>query len=314
MAQATGAELGPGIRVLITGSTGYIGGKLASELIGAGCRVVAVVRSVEKAHELSRRLPAIGIVQSRQPDGLAEAVADARPDIVFHLAALRVPIARRDDVDATIGSNILLGIDVVESALAAGCRTFVNTGTQSQHLAGTSDYAPTDLYAASKQAFQDLLAYYTAYRGLRAVTLKLSDVYGPGDPRRRLVDLLIAAQMSGAPIELTEGLQEIDLLHVDDAVAAFRRTGAALLAGSPLEPEYSIASGRRLTLRALAHLIEVVGAAPIDARWGRRPYAPGTLMVPWAGSARPPGWAPEIRLEDGLRELVDLARNRRTSE
>jgi nucleoside-diphosphate-sugar epimerase len=54
-------------------------------------------------------------------------------------------------------------IHILEAALAGGCRRLVNTGTQSQHRDGTADYAPTNLYAASKQAFEDLVCAYVEY-------------------------------------------------------------------------------------------------------------------------------------------------------
>ena len=86
-----------------------------------------------------------------------------------------------------------------------------------QHF-GTPDYRPVNLYAATKQAFEDVLAYYADAQGIAAVTLELYDTYGPGDPRRKLIRILFEAARSGEPIQLSPGEQVIELLHVDDAV------------------------------------------------------------------------------------------------
>jgi nucleoside-diphosphate-sugar epimerase len=235
--------------------------------------------------------------------GFAERLKDYRPEVFFHLAAHTDRTRAAENTQKIFAGNVLFPVTVLEAALAAGCRALVNTGTHFQHRDGTSAYVPTDLYAASKQAFEDVLAAYVEYDQLRAVSLKLSDVYGPGDPRNRIVSLLIAAQASGSPIELSPGHQQIDLVHVDDVVRAFVMAGEALWRGSVLDKSYAVQSGRLLTLRALADLVAKVGRRPIDARWGAKPYRPGTIMHPWRGP-RLPGWQPSVSLEEGVRALI----------
>jgi nucleoside-diphosphate-sugar epimerase len=149
-----------------------------------------------------------------------------------------------------------------------------------------------------------MLRGYAAFAPLRAVTLKLFDTYGPADRRRKLLTLLLEASERGERLAMSPGEQRIDLLHVDDAVAAFAAAAARLdeLADGTHEC-YALGSGRRPTLKELVALLAGAGA-PVEVEWGGRPYREREVMEPWSGGQPLPGWQPRIRLEDGLAALV----------
>jgi nucleoside-diphosphate-sugar epimerase len=284
---------------LMTGATGYIGGRLAERLVSQGIRVVAVVRAGSDC-----RIAGVQAVEYRaNPTAIAKVISQFVPDVFFHLAAHADVDKSSVDKTATLMTNVMFSATVLEAAVIAGCRILVNAGTQSQHRDGTAKYVPTSFYAASKQAFQDVVRYYEIYEGLRTLTLKLSDIYGPMDPRGRVVDLLLNAQLNQTKIDLSPGYQHIDLLHVDDAVAAFEVAGEALADNETMASEYCVASGRHITLRQLARLLERLNNAPIDAQWGARPYGRGAIMRPWKGPILP-GWRAAILLEDGLSAMM----------
>lgn len=291
-----------GRRLLVTGATGFAGRNLVGRLVSLGAQVGALTRCGSRAEALLGAHPGV-VALPAQGDAMRAAVAAFRPEGLFHLAAHRGAADAWSARDAA-AFNVLWAIEIVEAAMAAGCRLLVDVGTQSQHRTGCPDYAPTDFYAASKQAFQDFLVAYRECAGLRAVTLKLSDTYGPGDDRGRLLQRLLGAQASGAAIDLTPGEQRIDLVHVEDVVAALIRAFHALESGAALGASHAVRTGRPLSLRALVGLVEALGGRRIDARWGAIPYRPGTIMSPWAQPTLP-GWRAQIALEDGLRQLID---------
>ena len=80
------------------------------------------------------------------------------------------------------------------------------------------------LYAATKQALAVIVEYYVRVRGLDATTVTLFDTYGPGDVRPKLVPLLLRAARDGAPVDMSDGGQLIDLTYVDDVVAGLARS------------------------------------------------------------------------------------------
>jgi nucleoside-diphosphate-sugar epimerase len=291
------------LRALMTGATGYIGGRLARRLIEQGWVVHAIVR---KSSDLST-LP--DPVQLHHPDGtatgLAEAVSVARPDVTFHLASLYLAQHEPEQIDALIRSNILLAAQLAQALVDAGRPKLVNTGTASQH-AGREGYHPASLYAATKQACEDVLRFFHDAAGLQVVTLKIFDTYGAGDTRRKLVQLLVDAAISGEQMAMSPGEQIVDLTHVDDVVDAFLRAAQQLLDATGPKFDSYLLSGERHQVRALVRLVESAIGRPVDAQFGARPYRDREIMVPVEAmeSDRLPGWLPRQTLREALPSLV----------
>lgn len=285
----------------ITGVTGFIGGKLAERLLGEGWTVHALVR------EGSDRPPLEGLqfhIYRADIEELTTTLRETAPDVVFHLASLYLAEHRPDQVDDLVASNILLPAQLAEAMSAVGLTRLVNTGTAWQHF-GTQAYHPVNLYAATKQACEDLLLYHHSARDLSVVTLKLFDTYGAGDKRRKLVQILVDAAASGETLEMSPGEQVLDISHVDDVVDAFSLAAQHLLqSDGPLWQNFLV-PGARMTLRELVAEVSAIVQRPIAASFGKRPYRAREVMMPVEvpPSAVVPGWFPRTRLQDGVLRL-----------
>jgi nucleoside-diphosphate-sugar epimerase len=287
----------------VTGVTGFIGGKLADRLLANGWRVHALLRSTSDAEGLDA-----GLAVHRH-DGtvgnLISIISEAAPDVVFHLASLYLADHRPEQVDELVGSNILIAAQLAEAMTAAGVKRLLNTGTAWQNF-GSAEYNPVNLYAATKQASTDLLRFYYEARGLSIVTLKLFDTYGPGDKRRKLVQLLVDAAMSGERLDMSPGEQIIDLTHVEDVVDAFLVAAERLMDGAPVNDSFFV-SGERLSVRALVSRIEAVLGQTVHADFGKRPYRPREVMIQpeIAVASFLPGWQRKRDLRSFVQHLSD---------
>jgi nucleoside-diphosphate-sugar epimerase len=174
----------------------------------------------------------------------------------------------------------------------------VNTGTVWQHYDAAA-YSPVSLYAATKQAFSDLLVFYSEVEGLEVHTLELMDTYGPNDARAKLIPFLLRAGQDGTTVPMTDGTQLIDLMHVDDAVGALIAT-----AGAPAGHTYGARGDGAITLRELVDRFQQATGYSLNVEWGARPPRPREMLRPWMTADPPPHWEPQIRLDDGLRALV----------
>jgi len=285
---------------LVTGSTGFVGGHLVRRLAAEGWQVARLLRD-----GLETAAPLAGVADhpwDGSTDGALAAVAAAAPDVVFHLASLFVAEHGATDVAPLVESNVLVGAQVAEAMLRAGCRLIVNTGTSWQRDAAGA-YGPVCLYAATKQAFEDLLDYYVSAEGFAAISLRLYDTYGPHDVRPKLVSALARAIRTGAPLELSPGEQLLDLVHVDDVTAAFAVAGRRLLDGGTGHERFDVATGDRRSLREVVAAYGAAAGRPVPVRWGARPYRRREVMTPPAGTP-PPGWRAHVSLDDGFRRLV----------
>lgn len=283
----------PTLRALVTGSTGFIGTHLVRHLHAAGWTVAT----------LSRRPAENAFLYTGQTTEVMDALETFQPTVVFHLASLFLAQHIPDQVEPLISANILLGTQLLEAMRAAGTPALVNAGTAWQNYDGGA-YLPVNLYAATKQAFEDILLYYTETAPLRAVTLKLYDSYGPRDTRRKLLRILLDCHRTSEPLGMSGGEQTLDLAHVDDICSAFLH--AATLALDPEQPRnatYTVSGGQRRTLREVVETLEAVTGHNLPITWGARPYRDREVMIPWAGPSLP-GWHPSIPLPDGLRALL----------
>jgi len=289
---------------VVTGATGYVGSHLARALARGGWRVYAVVRAASAARA---RGSLGGDVRVLAHDGsTAQLVSLLAPEarraaVVFHLASYFAAEHNPEDVVALVDSNVRFGAQVLEAMGRNGLRKFVSAGTGWQNYEGRAG-SPVCLYAATKSAFDAVLRYYVEALAFQAITLTLFDVYGPADPRPKLFTLLRRAVEAADPLPMSPGEQLLDLVYVDDAVAAFVAAGARLLqasAGDALQETYTVSSGRHARLReVVATYAAVTGDTP-RIRWGGR----REVMVPWAGGMELPGWQARVPLEEGIRRM-----------
>lgn len=293
-----------GGRAVITGATGFIGSHITRFLVSEGWQVHCI---------LWVKQPDITLLQDiknsitlhyydQTPESLNEIVRKARPDVVFHLASLFLANHNQQDVKPLIESNILLGTQLIEAMVSNGAYSLVNTGTSWQHY-HNEEYNPVCLYAATKQAFESILKYYTELSSLKVVTLKLFDTYGPGDTRRKLFTLLRCLE-EGKVFKMSPGNQLIDLVFIDDIVKAFSIAADRLLQGKVKKPEsFAVSSGNPLSLKkAVQRYLEISGKK-IAIQWGGIPYRAREVMKPWRSGKKLPGWKPMVSLEEGIRRM-----------
>lgn len=284
-------------RVLVTGGTGFVGRHLVRSLAADGVEVHVPTRSG------SVRRPALpGAVQlhalERPSVDVADLVARVGPDTVFHLATHFVARHRPSELADMVDSNVTLGTVVAEAAVSADAR-LVHTTSAWQHHGG-AEYDPVSLYAAMKQAFVDVLRYFTEVDGLDAREVCLFDTYGPDDDRRKLVDVLLSGAATGATLEMSSGRQLVDLSHVDDVVRGLR---AAAEHAGPVTGRFVLRSGHPVTVRDLTDVVRDVTGRPLDVRWGVRPDRPREMLVDWDVASQPWDWAPARTLRDGLADV-----------
>lgn len=285
-------------RTVITGATGYIGGRLLDAVLELGWDACAVVRADDAAPLPGRvaRIADVGTAGS-----LAAELGPFAPDLVVHLAACQDLTDAPDASDALVEANVAFGARVLSAARQAGARALVAAGTYSVHGTGDAAYDPQTLYAATKEAFSALAGYYRSATPLRTLVLELSDTYGPGDSRGKFLDLADASARSGTPLEASPGEQVVRPLHVDDVVDAFLHAARALLTdgGESLGPAYSVNGPDAVTLRELVAVYERATGRTVPVTWGARPYRHREILSPWAGEPLP-GWRPRTGLAEGL--------------
>lgn len=290
-------------KILITGGAGYIGKNLIKKLLLEGITVYALVRPSTDISIFEGSGDNFYILEwDGTLDGMLGIVAEAKPQAVIHLASLFLVQHKAQDIVPLIQSNITLGTALLEACAQNGVKFFVNTATHWQHY-NLEDYNPVNLYAATKQSFEDIMRYYTEACGIKALTVKIIDTYGPFDTRGKVATLFKRIALSGEILEMSPGSQELGLLYIDDAVKAFM---IALQEVQKTEKYNSkIAAPKRLyTLREVAAIFEAVSEKKLNILWGAKEYRPREMMKVWNCEENILSGQELIDLPEGLAKMI----------
>ncbi|WP_237247325.1 NAD(P)-dependent oxidoreductase [Sideroxyarcus emersonii] len=287
---------------LVTGATGFVGSHLVRRLVTEGWEVHILNRAESRLPDHPEFAQTTRHIHDGSTQGMAECVAQAKPDVVFHLASLFLAQHESKDIEPLVLSNVLFGSQLLEAMRINGVDKIVNTGTSWQHY-NNEDYNPVCLYAATKQAFEDILAYYTEAASLKAVTLQLFDTYGPGDPRPKLFHLLAKTAKNQEALAMSPGEQLIDLVYIDDVIDAFLCAKDVLYELPKGHQVYAVSSGQPLQLRELVAIYENELGVKLPIEWGKRTYRPREVMTPWNKGRTLRGWHPKVGLVEGIRRI-----------
>jgi GDP-L-fucose synthase len=169
-----------GKRVCVTGGGGFLGSFVVEELERRGCRDIFVPR--RKQYDLTTT------------DGIERLFADARPQVLFHLAAVVGGIgANRHNPGSFFYANAIMGIQLIEYARRHGVEKTIVAGTTCSYPKFTPlpfreealwDGYPEETNAPYGIAKKALLVQCQAYRqqyGMNAIYLLPVNLYGPRD-------------------------------------------------------------------------------------------------------------------------------------
>ena len=290
------------MNILITGVNGFIGKHLIKEFAVHTHKIFALIRrSSDKSFIEKERIPFF-IFENNIID-LIKFIQDNKIDGIIHLASLFIKDHKSEDIQNLISSNILLGSCLLEAAIQSRIKWFINTGTYWQHLEN-KDYCPANLYAATKQSFEDIAKYYTETSSLIFVTIKLNDTFGSDDTRAKIMNILKNNAKTKEILKMSPGNQIMEITHIDNVVDFYLRMIALLqsrnafaLNGKSFSPKVK----ERLTLKELVNIFEDEIGQKLNIEWGGHPYRKREIMTPWKNPESLPGWEERISIREGVK-------------
>jgi GDP-L-fucose synthase len=298
-------------RIMVTGGAGFLGGAVVRRLETAGATDIFVPRSAD--YDL------------RTGDGIARALADGRPDLIIHLAAVVGGIgANRENPGRFFYENAAMGIELMEAARLAGVAKFVQIGTVCSYPKFTPvpfheddlwNGYPEETNAPYGLAKKMLLVQGQAYRaqyGFNVIHLIPVNLYGPGDNFNpasshvipALIKKCIDAREAGADhIEVWgTGSASREFLYVDDAAEGIVLGAERYDDAEPV----NLGVGQEITIRDLIELIVRLTRFGGEIRWDpSKPDGQPRRALDTSRARERFGFVAKTSFEDGLRRTID---------
>ena len=290
---------------LITGTTGFLGRHLCVKLLEKDYKIVVLVRETSNISFFSRYSKQKVIVCQLDKDFnvIDEVVKNYKPLITFHLAAAFDKGYTNKEIVNLINTNILFGTILLNSLVKCNCKNFINIGTYWQNFKDET-YNPFNLYAATKQSFQDIIKFYEEEYGLQCITLKLCDTYGENDNREKIINLLKQAYQKDKEVDMTKGEQYLSLTYIDDVVEGIILASDYVLNRKYCGYTYLLANKNIIKLQDLVRSIEKIANKKLKINWGKIKYKKREIMQPYIGNILP-GWEAMTAIDIGLRKVFE---------
>jgi GDP-L-fucose synthase len=303
-----------GSRIVVTGGTGFLGRHVATELRGAGSRVVAVGTSdydLRNRTEIDRMLDA------------------TRPDALVHLAAVVGGIgANRAEPGRFFYENALMGIEVLDACRRFGVPKVLVAGTvcaypkftpvpqrEEQLWAGYPEETNAPYGLAKKMLLVQAQAYREQY-GSNFIYVLPTNLYGPGDSFDldsghvipALIRRFLEAQAAGIEnVTLWgDGTPTREFLHCDDAARGFR---LALEQYDGAEP-VNLGSGEEISISRLAELVATLTGYTGTITWDpQKPNGQPRRRLDTTRGWEQLGFRARVGLRDGLAATIAAYRD-----
>lgn len=301
------------MRILVTGSAGFIGSNTVDKLISTGNDVIALDnQSAQSNSEFYWNDRADNYFGDVRDDALVRGIFDKhRPDAVLHLAAIsRIQIGIENPL-LTYDTNYMGTVTLLEACKKFDCRRFVFSSTSSAYgrkntLPLTEDQQTDCLtpYSLSKISAEGACRHYNKMFNMETVILRYFNVYGDRQPVKGPYAPIIGLfkRQRDADEDMTivgDGRQTRDFTNVSDVVRANVSTLCDQYDRDVFGEVYNIGTGTSVSILDVARMVAPCGKVKhIDPRPGEANHTRANVS-----KARDMlGWEPTVKLKEWIIE------------
>lgn len=236
-------------------------------------------------------------------DSLIDCFLINKFDLIIHLASFFRVEHQSSEIGNILDSNLLLATQILEAMAKSKINRIINTSTSWQYL-HSEKYCPTNLYSASKEAFEKIMDYYIEMFKLKVINLYLYDTFGENDTRSKILNLLKHAKLNESKLNITSGQQSLDLVHIEDLVEAYLIAIELLTIENKIQKKESYGVFTQSPIK----LIDIINQFGLNGfvNVGSRPHRDREVMYPSYPFQKLPSWYPKRSIFERLESFFDI--------
>lgn len=276
------------MRILLTGATGFLGSHLLRALCRNGHDVTILKRTTSDTYRIFDVLPVCKSYDLNQ-ESIDQIFDHESIDVVIHCAT--VYGRQGESAESVLEGNLLFPLRLLETAIRHKCKYFINTDSffckqlPERFERQKALYLPE--YTLSKYQFREWGKLKAIESGCVFVNLQMEHIYGPGDGSGKFVPWLEKKLQDGVPyVDLTDGIQLRDFVHVEDVVSVYLRVLNDMKHFSGYQ-SFEVGTGITKSVREFVEERKEKAGAATELRFGRIRRKETEIMYSTASSDSP---------------------------
>jgi nucleoside-diphosphate-sugar epimerase len=273
--------------ILVTGVTGFIGSHLIKSLIENGYKDIVVLRRSKSQNCESQQLFIYNINSTHLEDIFLEHSIET----IIHLASS----TKVNNPMEIFNINIKLSTELLSLSMKYQS-VFINVDSSSY-------YYRDNLYSKSKKLFRDMLISFNA---TNSINLVAELVYGENENKNRFIPMVIEGLTYNRSIDMTEGVQTRNIIHVDDFIGVMLLVLKRIETILPKYNEIFVASNDNISIRDLMFMLKKIIGSKSQINFGAKEYIDNDSLDTVFNNdvLNAMKWEQTILLEDGLSQVI----------
>ena len=288
-----------GKRILVTGSSGFVGKNLVEELKRQDADVLTLTD-----HDGRR----IDIRDQQRVEAIINKIRNIDIDIVYHLAAITSVPFSFENPGETYDVNVLGTLNILELCRSCNADKIVFASSyvygQPQYLPIDEKHPlqPTNPYARSKILGEELCRAYNTDFGVKCIILRPFNIYGVGQSKNFLIPSIIA-QLRYGKIELKDPEPKRDFIYISDVIDAYIKAGEF----NGDFDVFNIGYGKSYSVKEIVDKIIYLYGKDVKVKYSgeRRKNEIMDTIADIKKAKEKLGWKPSVEIDNGLSNLLN---------
>lgn len=301
---------------LVTGAAGFIGSYIAKYLIKSGASVY-VIDNLSTGIEDNIPREAKVEIGNCYDESIINRFSSVQFDAIFHIAGQSSGEISFDDPVYDLNTNTESTLLLIKFGLEHHCKRFLYASTMSVYgtvedkpISESHSTFPLSFYGVGKLASEHYLRIYCS-KGLQPTTLRLFNVYGPGqnmnNMRQGMVSIFMSYILKNQPLHIKGSKDRFrDFIFIDDVVSAFI---TCLAYNETIGKVYNVGTGKKTYIHELVeNIIRSFGSSVDNYPHFYKDSTPGDQFGIYCDNSllrKDTNWSPNVSLVKGVQLMAD---------